>query len=134
MAKHDKNGQLDASKLTTEQENAIDLLLTGKRDAEVGELVGVTRQTVNQWRNHNPAFMAELNRRRLALWEGNLDRLRSLVSDSVSVLESDLNGPDPAAQRAAAVHILRAVGIYGGKWKPDGETSERTLEVEQWLR
>jgi len=46
------------------QRTATDLILQGMRDQEDSEAVGVTRQTVNQWRGHESAFIAELNRRR----------------------------------------------------------------------
>jgi DNA-binding NarL/FixJ family response regulator len=51
--------------LSVEQQNAIDLLTTGQTDQAVAEAVGVTRQTVCGWRNHDPAFAAALNARRL---------------------------------------------------------------------
>jgi DNA-binding NarL/FixJ family response regulator len=50
--------------LTIEQENAIDLLLTGKSDREVAETIGVHRMTVQQWRTAHPLFMATLAQRR----------------------------------------------------------------------
>jgi FixJ family two-component response regulator len=48
--------------LSPKQELAVDLVLEGQTDSEVAESVGVTRPTVNLWRNRHPAFMAELNR------------------------------------------------------------------------
>jgi len=59
MTKPDTNGQLKL-----EQDHAINLLLQGKNDREVAEAVNVSRQTVNQWRNHDSVFMGELNARR----------------------------------------------------------------------
>jgi len=52
MAKQDKSKQ----KLSVEQLNAIDLLVTGKTDQEVADLVGVSRSTVTFWRLYNPTF------------------------------------------------------------------------------
>jgi hypothetical protein len=45
-----------------QQENAIDLLVTGATDREAAESVKVHRVTVTKWRNYDPAFAAELNR------------------------------------------------------------------------
>lgn len=50
--------------LSVQQMNAIDLLSLGKTDQDVADAVGVTRQTVNKWCNHDTrleAFPAQLN-------------------------------------------------------------------------
>jgi excisionase family DNA binding protein len=51
-------------KLTPKQHAAIDELLRGRTDARAARAAGVSRQTVNIWRNHHAAFRAELDRRR----------------------------------------------------------------------
>jgi len=48
----------EAPKLTPEQLNAIDLLILGKTDREVAEIVGVRRETITKW-HKNPFFSAE---------------------------------------------------------------------------
>src|SRR5579884_1829578 len=65
--KPDISGHL-ARELSVAQLNAIDLLVCGATDGEAAEAVGVSRQTVNTWRHHDPAFVAELNSRRLEIW------------------------------------------------------------------
>jgi hypothetical protein len=127
MAKQDKTRQVE---LTIEQQNAVELLITGKSDREVAELCGVSRQTVNDWRHKNALFVAELNRQRAGLWDCDIDRLRGLVRAAITVLEDDLQGDDIKARRVAAVHLLRAVGIYGASHKPEGETSTRRIELD----
>ena len=47
----------DAPNLTPEQLNAIDLLILGKTDREVSDIVGVRRETVTKW-HKNPFFSA----------------------------------------------------------------------------
>lgn len=125
MAKSDKTRQL-----SIEQENAIDLLLQGKSDREVAEAVGVARQTVTEWRNNNAIFVAELNRRRQEIWGSQTERLRQLVAQAVSVLEQDLQQKqDLRLRQAAAVHILRAVGLYGCDLQPRGATDPEDVEA-----
>ena len=51
VAKVDKTRQL-----SIEQQNAIDLLVQGKSDRETAEAIGVSRQTVNNWRNNDPVI------------------------------------------------------------------------------
>ncbi len=113
MAKQDKK-----RRLSIVQQNAIDLLVQGKSDREVGEAVGVSRQAVTEWRNNNTDFIAELNCRRDEIWGHQIDRLRYLVADAVPVLAEDLRSDDLRLRQNAAVHILRAVGLYGADLKP----------------
>ncbi len=47
-----------APRLTPEQLNAIDLLILGKTDREVSEIVGVRRETITKW-HKNPFFTAD---------------------------------------------------------------------------
>ncbi len=95
--------------LTVAQLSAIDLLVVGKTDQETAEAVGVTRQTVNGWRNANPYFQAELNRRRQDLWGVTVDQLRALLPRAVAVLAEELElGPGSAR---VAVDILRLAGL-----------------------
>ena len=126
MAEADKTRQLNVK-----QENGIDLLLQGQNDREVAEAVGVSRQTVTEWPNGNAVFVAELNRRRQEVWEGEVERLRGLVAKAIDVLEEELEdeqGMVPLRVRqAAAVHILKAVGLYGTKLRPAGNTDPEAL-------
>jgi hypothetical protein len=95
--------------LTIKQENAIDLLVLGETDASTAESVGVSRPTVTKWRNHDPCFVAELNRRRRDLWGSSLDRLRSLLPRALEALEEEL--ADGKQRGRTAVEILRLAGL-----------------------
>ena len=118
--------------LSIEQQNAIDLLIQGKSDRETAEAVGVSRQTVTNWRNNNAEFIAELNKQRKAVWGAQVDRIRHLISASLDVLEDDLlNGEDKQLRQKAAIHILQAVGLYGSDLKPDGEDTPEGVEAQQ---
>jgi hypothetical protein len=129
MTKADKTRQL-----TVEQRNAIDMLIAGKTDQEVSEAVGVARQTVTDWRNHNALFVAELNRQREELWAASKDALRQLVTEAVQVISDDLtDAPDRRLRQQAAVHLLRAVGLYGANFSPEGPTDPDSVEAG-WRR
>ena len=116
--------------LSDVQRQAIALLLEGKRDAEVGEALGVTRETVNRWRNGDDAFTVELNKARRELWGGHMERLRSLVGRALEELEREL-GCEHAHQ--VAVQILKAVGLYGNVPAPSGATTLGELERQREL-
>jgi hypothetical protein len=95
--------------LTLAQLNAVDLLVVGKTDQEAAEAVGVTRQTINGWRNANPWFQAALNARRQDLWGVSVDQLRALLPRAVAVLAEELDGGNDRV--GVALSILRLGGV-----------------------
>jgi transposase len=106
VTKPDKTRQL-----SIEQENAIEHLLQGKSDRAVAETVGVSRQTVWEWRNHDPLFIAELNRQRIELWSEARGRLKSLANRALDVVETQLDSDDPKAALAAAKYVLQGTKL-----------------------
>jgi hypothetical protein len=96
--------------LTPQQETAVDLLASGKTVTDTAAAVEVTRQTVSEWLNHHPGFQAALNSRRQELWVGMTNRLRGLLPKALEVLKCELEGEHPLP---AAVHVLKACGLYG---------------------
>ena len=103
------DSQATDSRLTPQQELAIDLLASGKTITEAAEAVGVARQTASEWVNRGVAFRAGLNGRRQELWDANCDRLRSMLPDAVEALAIELRNGD---RLKAAALILRACGAY----------------------
>jgi hypothetical protein len=115
--------------LTTEQENTIDALLTGKSDREVAEIVGVSRWSVQQWRTSNPLFMATLRQRREMLFSGAVDRLRSLLSKALDNISGAIESGDVPSSFA----LLKATGVHGF-CPPTGELDAQKLFDEQVMR
>ena len=107
--------------LTITQERAIHLLMSGKTDKKVAEDLGLARQTVTNWRNHDSVFIARLNAERKALWSANQERLRSLVFRAVGILESSLESENERIRQSSAVQILKMYGQQ--KVTPSGWTS-----------
>jgi hypothetical protein len=99
--------------LSIEQENAIEHLLQGKSDAATSEAVGVSRQTIWEWRNRNPLFIAELNRQRSEMWREARERLKSLANRALDVVELLLGSGDPKATLAAAKYVLQGTRLLG---------------------
>ena len=93
-----------------EQDLALMVLLRGGTDEEAAAAAGVARQTVNGWVNSDPAFVAELNRRRQLVWGAYQDRLRALAVEALDVLGDQLRGADPAAARQVALALYKAAG------------------------
>jgi hypothetical protein len=117
--------------LSVVQQNAIDLLLTGQSDRAVGDTIGVSRETVWHWRHEHPVFLAELNRRRQALWADAHDRLRALVGQAVDVLDQAVRKGDVKA----AVEVLKIVKVHGDVPPPDGPDDPDLVlwqQAERW--
>ena len=88
------------------------LLILGKTDREVSEIVGVRRETITKW-HKNPFFIAELNVKREELWTDSKLRLKALAHEAVNTLTNGLHSSDEKIAITSAVHILKAVGLYG---------------------
>lgn len=49
--------------LSARQEIAMTEVLAGKADKQTAKAAGVTRETISRWKNHDPHFQAEYNKR-----------------------------------------------------------------------
>jgi hypothetical protein len=121
--------------LTVMQEKAIQLLMTGGSDQAVADELGMARQTVNNWRHNDAAFAARFNAERRALWSTHREKLRSLVAQAVDVLAEDMAATlEPKLRQSAAIHVLKAVGLYGQNMTPSNELGLDQVELKpDWL-
>lgn len=101
---------VDLRKLTIQQQNAIDILVTGCSDKDTADKVGVTRSTVTRWRLYHPAFQAELNAQRAAVWGTAKEKLRSLIPEAVDILAQALRDPNNEDRAKLALDLIKAVG------------------------
>jgi hypothetical protein len=116
--------------LTPQQELAVDLLAAGKNVTDTAAAVGVSRQTLSEWKNSHLGFQAALHSRRQELWEAMTDKLRALLPKALAVVESGLDGEEPLP---AAVHVLKAAGMYGVP-APSGPTEVEDAEIARKQR
>ena len=117
--------------LTVMQEKAIQLLMTGLNDQSVADELGMARQTVNNWRHNDAAFAARFNAERQALWSTHREKLRSLVAQAVDVLAEDMAATLEPKFKTEAIHVLKAVGLYGQDMKPSGAIDSGQVERER---
>jgi hypothetical protein len=118
------NGNNDG-RLTPQQCTAVDLLVSGKTLTDTAEAIGVGRPAVSDWCNHFPPFIAALGARRQELWESQVDTLRNLLPKALSVLEKELDGPQPLP---AALAILKSCGLASGLGRPAGPATLEEAE------
>ena len=118
--------------LTVMQEKAIQLLMTGGSDQAVANELDIARQTVNNWKHNDAAFAARFNAERQALWSTHREKLRSLVVQAVNVLSEDMDTrTERRLRQSAAIHVLKAVGLYGQDMKPSGAIDSGQMERER---
>jgi len=109
-------------KLSLKQRNAVDLLVQGRTDQEVANLLQIRRETVNRWKNSCPFFRSALNKKRKEVWENAHMRLRSLITNATDSLEQKI---DQGSWRAA-VELLKILGLKG-KVPPPSEAVDPLL-------
>lgn len=78
----------------------------------------------------SPVLVAGLNKGRADLWAAAQDRLRALIPQAVEVLAQDLESDDPKSRRDAAIHVLKACGLYGADLTPKGKTTPGAVEAD----
>ena len=81
------------SELKPSQEKAIALLASGQAVGHVAESVGISRQTLWEWRRQ-PEFEAELNKMRLDVRSEIADKLRTMTNFAVDCLWDTLQNTD----------------------------------------
>lgn len=113
------------TKLNEKQFKAINLILEGNGDAEIAEEIGVTRETVNRWKNQDDSFVVILNATRRMLWNSHYEHLRSLVGPALDVIETEITEKNTSR---AAFELLKVVGIYGSVSFPSGPETEEDLQ------
>ena len=96
--------------LTPQQESAIDILALGRNLTDTAQAVKVARKTVSQWVNHHPAFQMALRQRRSELLRDSQGKLHALLPLALEAMEKALHREHFLQ---AAVHILKATGVYG---------------------
>ncbi len=110
------------SALSPQQELALDLFATGKTVTQVAEALGVSRQTVSKWLNHNRDFREALRERRREQWQQWQSRLLALVPEALDTVATLLKDGAPQERRWAAQYILQAAGL---KYEPEAEEDPR---------
>ena len=107
---------MSAWALSPAQETAVNLFIVGKTVAETAGDCRGPRAHGTGMAAGTSGVQAAVNSRRVETWSGLADRLRALVPKALEVLERELEGEMPLP---AAIHILKACGLYGLR-EPDG--------------
>jgi len=90
--------------LNPSQVAAIEILDGGGTHQEAADAAGVNRVTVTRWARHHPAFIAELNRRRVERTENLATRTDSVTRAALEVVEQAVQAGDLSAALAWIRH------------------------------
>ena len=101
----------DPEGLNEDQIRAIPLIIEGKTDAQVGEAIGKSRETINRWRNQNKDFIKELKKAREAYLDSQIMALSATARKAITVLENLLDSEDEKIRTRVAIHLLRATAL-----------------------
>lgn len=111
--KLEKKKQATKAEIESKQSLALPLIITGKSDQEVADEVGVSRQTVHNWRNKDSDFKQELEETKESLRQAQLVTISKIADKAFKTVEELLDNPDPKIRLKAALDVLK-----GTEWKP----------------
>ena len=99
-----------SNKLKENQLLAIPLVAQGVSGREIAEQLTVTEETVSRWKQV-PEFQAGVNAILLECREIAKQRLRNLLTNSLDLLEEEMNNPESRHRVNIALKMLQLVRI-----------------------
>ena len=89
------------------QYKAIQLILDGKNNRQIADEIGVSRQTVSLWRNHNEHFQNKLQNELEARTVAQNAKFASILDTAYDSLTTLLQSDDPQIKLKAAVEVIK---------------------------
>lgn len=121
--------------LQPKRQRAVELLLAGKTHAEVGEALGVRRETIWKW-TQNAEVAAELHCRRQARQELVGDLLDAAAVEALQTLQALMVAPEvpPAVRVRAAAQLLDRAGVVATHRVEVAQELQEPLTLQEALR
>jgi DNA-binding CsgD family transcriptional regulator len=113
--------------LSPKKRIALELILAGQTDAQIGAAIGKKRNTIWSWRKHDPQFIAALNQRRTRLQNESVEQMNVLCSQSIQLLEKAVEKGDTELA-LGVIQVLKKV-IYNQRLDV---TSPMTPVLKVW--
>jgi enoyl-CoA hydratase/carnithine racemase len=129
MARHT---QIKTYELTSQQVEALELLLAGETVTSTAATLGVARETVSRWRHNDPAFVAAYNEALQSAWEASYKRLLDARGKAIDKLAELLDNKDPGVSLKAAAALVK-IDIPMPKGKTNPRAAERQIEHQALL-
>ena len=99
-----------SNKLKENQLLAIPLVAQGVSGREIAEQLSVAEETISRWKQ-TPEFQAGVNAILLECREIAKQRLRNLLTNSLDLLEEEMNNPESRHRVNIALKMLQLVRI-----------------------
>lgn len=112
--------------INTKQELAIQALLSGASDSKAAEAAGVTRQTVNEWKNNNIEFIAVFNQYKQSLSDEIQTLRKNTLNKAYRALEQKID-----SDSATVGDLVKAIQLLE---TPQKAVSTYSVTVEQVQR
>ena len=98
------------------------------------DAVGVSRQTISEWANRDPDFIAALNSVRQETLDAGVDKLRGMVEKALGAVEAGFDSEELSAKERAALGmaLLKQVGL-SERAGPTGNTDAASIRNSQVL-
>ena len=120
------NQHITDEDLKNKQELAVEFIANGMTDVDVAKKVGVSRQTINEWKNHDPEFKIDLEIRRRVIINRLRDKMNELVMTSMGIIQKNLENKNPKVQLNVALQIMKMATRMGiGREETDKEFAEK---------
>ena len=101
------------AELENKQSLALPLIVAGKSDQQVADEIGVSRQTIHNWRTKDIRFQEELEEAKESLRQAQLVTISKIADKAFKTVDELLDNPDPKIRLRAALDVLK-----GTEWKP----------------
>jgi hypothetical protein len=98
--------------LTDVQLRAIELTVQGLTDSHIAQVLNVNRKTIWKWKTYNEEYKSALTAARLQAHCTVVDRFRSLLMQSSSILAKALQDPVEEKRYRAALALLNMAGCF----------------------
>ena len=112
------------------QARAIEAIATGADAAQAAEAAGVDQETLREWLDDDPSFVAGLNRAKRERADRLRAEVRGLASEAVASLRELFSNPEvpPAVRLKASLAILGTAGAM--RAETIGPTTEAEVRAE----
>ena len=118
--------------LSPKKQIALELILAGQTNAQVGAAIGKGRNTIWSWRKHDPQFIAALNQRRTRLQNESVEQMNVLCSQSIQLLEKAVEKGDTELALSVIQVLKKVISRQQGNVAPPVEPVLKLQKSSQY--
>ncbi len=116
------------------QELALELMLIGQTDTEIAKTLGITRQTLYNWRNLDARFMNALAERQALMREMAQNGLLELTEGALEAVREALKDKDNRVRLQAARLVLDLLNVKKQEEKKGSLVLELLTEAIEGIK